>query len=328
MAAPTQSPLRSSNGVWERPVIFPLPLTTAGVQQPVLLLDGAWKMNPHPPAEFWSGRVNPASWKDVSVPGHTGTQGFIIEGDQEYAFHRTVAIPADFAGKRVLIRFEGVNCFARVWVDGNFVMSHYGGFTSWDCDITAFVEAGHSASLMVGVAHKPNEISPMNEGGIIRSVRLVAVPPDPLARLHIETDFDAGYRDAVLKVTAGVEFHQQRNARLRLSLFDPQRQPLPVSPNDIALDEAHPERTISIPVARPLKWDSEHPNLYVLQAGLMVDGEEVETVLKNVGFRKIVRDGNRLLVNGQEVKLRGVNRHDISPLTGRAVTPQLVEQDV
>jgi beta-galactosidase len=339
------SPLSSSNTIWPRSVVRPLPLTTAGVQQPILLLDGVWKMHPRPPAEFWTSKINPASWNDVPVPGHTGTQGYHIEGDQEYAFRRTIHIPADFSGKRVIIRFEGVNCFARVWVDGAYVMSHYGGFTSWDCDITAFVQPGHSAGLTVGVAHKPNEISPMNEGGMIRSVKLVALPPTPLARLHVETDFDAAYADATLKVTAGVEFEHGANsaygansapqrARVLLALVDPQGKAVPITPNAIDLDDQHPADaqhpavTISIPVAHPLKWDAEHPNLYVLQVSLLVGDEEVETVLKNVGFRKIVRDGNRLLVNGEEVKLRGVCRHDIYPLTGRAVTPALVEQDV
>ena len=53
----------------------------------------------------------------------------------------------------------------------------------------------------------------------------------------------------------------------------------------------------------------------------------METLSRQIGFRKIERVGNKLYVNGQEVKLRGVNRHDVHPKTGRAITPELVEQD-
>ena len=59
-----------------------------------------------------------------------------------FAYKKAVRIPTDFRGKRILVRFDGVYSYARVWANGKFVREHEGGFTSWDCDITDYVSPG------------------------------------------------------------------------------------------------------------------------------------------------------------------------------------------
>ncbi len=324
--AKTQS--TGANPVWPRPTLPPLPLTTAGVKKPVISLNGTWKLNAHPPSRFWSNLLDPASWADIQVPGCTTNRGFTIQEDQEYAYRTEIEIPSDWTGKRIWLRFDGVTGLARLWVNGEYVREHYGGFTSWYADITALVSPGQKARVTVGVTDKPREISPFNLGGIIRDVRLIALPQDHLTRLHIETDLDASYRDATLKVTAAVAFQQGDRAIVTLALKDPQGKAVSLRPGSIDLNRDQAEATIEIPVTAPAKWDAEHPNLYTLEASLAVGGATVETLSRQIGFRKIEKAGNKLYVNGQEVKLRGVNRHDIHPQTGRAITPELVEQDV
>ncbi len=315
------------NPVWPRPTLPPLPRTTVGVRSPVISLNGTWKINVRPPDRFWTDSIDPASWTDTDVPGYTVTQGLEIEENQEYAYRKRITIPSDFAGKRILLRLDGVTGLARLWVNGEYVREHYGGFTSWYADITDHVTPGQEAWLALGVTDKPREISVFNLGGIIRDVRLVALPQDRVTRLHVETELDAGYRDATLKVTAAVAFQQGDHATVTLALKDPQSKTVSLRPNVVNLTREQPEGTIEIPVTAPARWDAEHPNLYTLEASLAVGGATVETLSKAIGFRKIEKAGNKLYVNGQEVKLRGVNRHDIHPKTGRAINPELVEQD-
>ncbi len=87
-------------------------------------------------------------------------------------------------------------------------------------------------------------------------------------------------------------------------------------------------------VANPVLWDAEHPRLYRFELILYkldsISGtwEPLEKAEKKVGLRKLERKGNRLFVNHNEVKLRGVCRHEISPRNGRALTNELIEQDV
>ena len=76
-----------------------------------------------------------------------------------------------------------------------------------------------------------------------------------------------------------------------------------------------------------MKWDAEHPNLYTLEAELIVHKTVVEKLEKKFGFRKVERRGNKLYVNGDPVKLRGVCRHDTHPLGGRVTNPAQDEKD-
>ena len=82
---------------------------------------------------------------------------------------------------------------------------------------------------------------------------------------------------------------------------------------------------ILVRAARP--WDAEHPNLYALEVSVEVDGKVTETLERKIGFRSVRRAGNQLLVNGRPVKLRGVCRHSIHPIHGRAVPAEFDEMD-
>ncbi|MCK7524026.1 MAG: hypothetical protein MZV64_43560 [Ignavibacteriales bacterium] len=74
-------------------------------------------------------------------------------------------------------------------------------------------------------------------------------------------------------------------------------------------------------------WDAEHPNLHTLTLVLRAGDRRLETVVRRVGFREIEIAGTRLFVNGRPVKLRGVNRHEVHPLRGRSLTPELWRRD-
>lgn len=325
---PALSTTPPENKVWPRPVVLPKPVAITGVKQPVVSLSGTWKVNVDPPSEFWNNSADPASSADIRVPGQLQSQGIAARRGKEIAFKTKIAVPADFTGKRVFLRFEGVTGQTRVWVNGSHVRDHFGGFTAWNCDITEHVSSGKEAWLTLGVTDTTEGISTFNTGGILRDIKLIAVPQDYVTRFNIQTDFDRSYRDAVLKVWVAVDFHRNQNARLLLSLKDPQGKAVPLKPASIELSRAVSETISDIPIAAPIKWDAEHPNLYTLEGTLMEGDAALETVSRKIGFRKIERIGRRLLVNGKEVKLRGANHHDIYGPTGRSVTPDMSALDV
>jgi len=318
---------------WPRPQLVPLPRQVHGVAAPVVSLDGAWKFTLSPPPEFWSNNSDPAVWSDVSVPGELVLQGFAISRDVEYPYKRSVLIPSDFKGKRILLRFDGVYSYARVWVNGTFIREHHGGFTSWDCDITDQLTPGQAAWITVGVTDRADDISYASNyakhyvGGILRDVKLVALPSSHATRLEIGTTLDSAYRDATLELTAAVALRGARKASLELRLSDPDNHAVPLRPASLSFAATKTEAHLEIPVPSPKKWDAEHPNLYTLEATLRVDSVAVETLEKKIGFRQIEVRGNKLYVNGREVKLRGACRHDAHPLRGRSTTPELDEQD-
>jgi len=322
-------PLRATS----HPTITPVPAETPGLKEFILDLGGSWKFAVSPPARFWENDVDPSPWSEIKVPGEWATQGFVLGQDAERAYRRHVTIPRDFAGRRLVLRFDGVYSYARVWVNGTFVRDHNGGFTSWECDVTDLVKPGESAWITVGVTDMSDEISwgsnyaKHNIGGILQGVRLVALPEVHAQRFQVETGLDGAYKNGVLKVTATLRLRANEQAEVRLSLRDPAGNAMRISPDSMRLTAAEPETTLAIPVGAVQTWDAEHPRLYRLEAAVIQAGETLEVLRRDIGFRAVEVRGNKLLVNGRAVKLRGGCRHDVHPLLGRAVTADLDELD-
>ena len=330
---PTAREPGQPNEGWPRPVLVPLPKEVVGISHPVVDLGGTWKLTTTPSADFWTNDVDPTGWSDITVPGELTAQGIQFARDNEFAYKLLVGIPTEARGKKILLRFDGVYSYARVWVNGKFVRDHHGGFTSWDCDVTEYVTPGQTAWITVGVTDRADEISYASNyakhyiGGILRSVKLVLLPATYVSRWHVETDFDSSYRDARFKVMATAAFRNSHDVFLNLHLTDPEGNRVPLHPDSIAFSADRPELSIEIPVPSPMKWDAEHPNLYTLDAELMVGKSAVEKLEKKLGFRKVERRRNKLYVNGDAVKLHGLCRHDVHPLWGRMTSPEQDEKD-
>ncbi len=331
----------SDNSTW-RSVIVPVPDSVSGVSSHQISLNGDWKFTLTPPADFWQNSVDPSGWDDIVVPGEPWMQGFQIARDVEYPYKKTITIPADFANQTIFLQFDGVYTIGRVWVNGNFAGEHYGGFTTWQLDITPYVTPGQTAWITVGIMDVTDDISfasgyasryyssnfEHHIGGILRDVTLFAVPETHVTSLHYETDFDAGYNNADLTLSGSIQFNGTSQLGIDFTLTDPSGAVVPVAPNTISISDSAPDFSVTIPVTSPMKWDAEHPNLYTLTAQAKVGQTVTETITKKVGFREIKIDGLDFLVNGQPVKLRGGNRHSIHPIAGRAYVEDVVEQDV
>ncbi|MET9730113.1 glycoside hydrolase family 2 TIM barrel-domain containing protein [Streptomyces sp. NPDC006458] len=315
------------------PVVPPLPETVSGVAAPRIPLTSGWRWTSTPPASFWTSGTNISSWDAVSVPGEPALQGKTVPSNAECAYAVKVVIPADFANRRVMLRFDGVYSFARLWVNGTAVRTHDGGFTTWYADITSLVSPGREAVITLGVTDRPTSIAAQSAyakhiiGGILRDVTLVALPKAHLTRLHADTTFDASYTDATLTVTAAGALTGSQNGTVDLALTDPQGRAVALSPSRIRLTGSTPQNTAAISVKAPRKWDAEHPNLYTLTA-TYTSGNQTQTVRREIGFRQVKAEGNQLLVNGKPVHLLGVCHHSISPGEGRSAGPLLEEQAV
>jgi hypothetical protein len=310
----------------------PLPESVAGVSTPVVSLCGTWRFCQDPVPEFW---LHPESgaWAGIEVPGECAAQGFRVRQDVEFAYQREVPIPSDFRGKRILLRFDGAFNHARVWVNGVFIRDHFGGFTSWFCDLTPHVEPGTLARVVVGITDRRDDISNASEYakhstcGLLRPVFLVALPVVHLESLHQEVRFDSLFRDAVLSIRAELSGVPERKAAVLLRLTDPEGGDVILFPDRFRFGPGRVSAEALLPVSAPFQWTAENPRLYTLEARLVIGGETVETVKRTVGFREVRVTGNRLTVNGRQVLFRGVDRHDAHPLRGRSTTRELDETD-
>ncbi len=312
--------------------LVPVPASVAGVKQPVMNLAGEWRVNMEPPAEFWKTALD-SSWTKMNVPNEFATQGFSIVPNREYPCRRTIRIPADFANQRIFLRFEGVYSYARVWVNGIFVRDHFGGFTGWDCEITDHVKAGEDADLVVGVTDRSDDISQESYyakhliGGILRDVRLFAVPRDYLRSLAVTVGLDEKFQDGRIHLSAELSGGNVAAGRLEVKVTDEAGKTLALQPGTISFGANSASVNADIAVSAPKRWDGEHPNTYMLEVSLVMGNAVAQSVRRQIGFRTVKREGNELLVNGRPVKLRGVCRHSIHPIYGRAVPPEFDEMD-
>jgi beta-galactosidase len=302
-----------------------------GVRQCSISLNGEWLYSSVPKSDFWRD-TSTVGWKPIHVPGEPMMQGFSVKHDIEYAYRKSINIPADFSGKRIFLRFNGVYSQGRVWVNGNYVREHQGGFTSWECDVTPHVVPGGPATLVVGVTDRIDEISFASGyakhpiGGILRGVELLALPEVHVQELIALVRFDSSYTTATLTVQSTL--NQPTRATLEISLTDPSGRVLPLGKPTIVFPESQQKGSIDIRVDSPIHWDAEHPRLYTLQGALTSHGAMTEVISQSIGFRDVRVKGNKLFVNGKPVKLRGACRHDIHPLQGRSTTPEQDKLDV
>lgn len=310
-----------------RPVIQPLPAQVAGVEQPVRSLNGTWQYARTPPAGFWRRDAAADGWTDVPVPSNLAVLdidlvhadgGWLPKRNREIALRRVVSVPPEFAEQRILVRFDAAFGFARVWADGRLVRTHRGSFTPFYADLTDVVTPGQDVTLTVGLTAEVDFVEYTHARGFVGDVSLVALPPDHLARVQVETDFDERFEDATLRVHAAGIFHASDDAEVRLSLFDRDGVAVPLPPATLRLARGAPDASIDLPIAGPRHWTAEHPYLYTLRADLFTAGQFRQRVERRVGFREIELRGPDLLVNGKPVKLAGVNWHQGSPHVGIA----------
>nr|MBP8305003.1 DUF4981 domain-containing protein [Phycisphaerae bacterium] len=168
--------------------------------------------------------------------------------------------------------------------------------------------------------------------GIFRDVYLWSRPDLHIRDVEVRTDLDAEYRHADL--TVSVKVHNagwdEVQATIEGILLDADGGTV-VRPTLRALAPAgqEVEATTVVTVANPLKWSAETPALYRLLLSLKdADGRVLEVLPVNVGFREVeIRDGH-LLVNGRKVLFKGVNRHEIDPDRGQAITVEGMVQDI
>lgn len=326
------------------PTLCPPNLANPKVAACRVTLDGTWKFNPEPPAEFWKLASLPdgPGWSYIQVPGQWVMQGFDVPAGRAAGYVQSLAIPQDWAGQRVRMRFDAVYSHARVWVNGQFVGEHEGGFTPFELDITAAARPGEANMIALAVTSEStadtlacgSKYAFHSLGGILRKAYLFAVPPCHIASLHACTVFDEEYRDADLVIDYRLANEAEAPSgplELRVRLTDPEGHEVALEPGTqtietISAHGAYRGRLV-IPVSAPRKWDCEHPHLYQLRCDLRAPGRTLETARRRIGFRQVEVRGHQLWVNGRPVKLRGINRHEAHPLRGRSLEPGLWRKD-
>ncbi len=328
-------------------------LAEAGGDSPCVIdLNGTWNFryaeNPDTtPAGFHRVEYDASQWDEITVPGNWQLQGnydppvftnikYPFPADPPHApqvynptglYRKTVDIPGSWMSERVFIRFEGVQSGMCLWVNGYRAGHHEDGMLPAEFDITEYVKPGRNV-LAVEVIHWPDGAYLEDQdfwrlSGIYRDVFLYTTPKVRLHDIAVWPELDGDCRDAVLHITARTS-EATKGGRFRMTLKDARGKTILTRESELT-----PHIELAAPVAEPLKWSAESPNLYTLTAELLDrKGRATQAVSLKTGFRKVELRGGLLLVNGAPVKIKGINRHEFDSRTGRYVTRERMEEDV
>lgn len=254
---------------------------------------------------------------------------FYKDRNEVGSYRHTFDIPSNWDGREICITFDGVDSFFYLWVNGQYIGFSKDSRMPARFNITKFLKP--SGNIVAAEVYRNNDGSYLEDqdmwrlSGIFRDVYLSADPQKRITDFHVVTDLDNQYKDATLKIDAFVR--DAKGGTLIAKLFtdkNPKGNPITFS-QKIDGDRLQ----LSKEIANPLKWSAESPNLYTLVLELKdADGKTTDIRSADVGFREIEIKGNRFLVNGQPIKLRGVNRHEMEADTGHYVTKQQMYDDI
>jgi len=328
------------------PRLSPLPVSVSGATQVAVSLDGQWKFTTEAPDDM-TGPIDTSKWSAITVPGEWVMQGFNVPDNLAAGYFRTFDVPKSWKGCRVKLRFNAVYSDAVVYVNGKKAGSHLGGFTAFELDVTDLVTSDTPNTLSLSVKNESVADSLASGskyachplGGIPRSVSLFALPTVNISSLVVRTKFDKEYKDATLTVIAKISNESTIRAEggnLKLELREWGLGASPARGHLILSGGKYPalkpgetkEIEITTKIESPKPWTCETPNLYVLTCKLVKSGKVEETINQRFGFLDIEVKGAYILVNGRPIALRGTNRHEVYPLTGRSVPKEMYRKDI
>lgn len=255
-------------------------------------------------------------------------------------------VPKSMGGQRVLLHFGGVWASAEVWLNGNRLGRHDSGYTSFAFDVSKYIKAGQENTLAVRVrqvypGYETDTYDDWSFGGIFRDVTLESMPAKRwIDKVTVVTDFDKDFSDADLHVkTMVTDKHKPTLPGNYRSPGNPYQLHFQLADKDgknvvdtIIDVKAHTSTSRLLEtvfhISKPRQWTAETPYLYNLTVSLVDGGRETQVRRQHVGFREISTVGGVFRINGQAVKLRGVNRHDEWPTVGRATTRENWLKDI
>jgi beta-glucuronidase len=307
-------------------------------------LDGLWKFRIERAGDDASGWPSgfPAT-RLVAVPASFNEQFTDYETFNHMGvvwYEREFEVTADWLTRPVSFRFAAVNYAAEVFLNGQQIGSHVTGYTPFECPAGNALAAGINRLVVrVDCALSPDTVpqggfdkgaipglsSPFHPSvnfdffpysGILRPVTLCVKPETRIEALHLDTEIGNGSAQVRVRVCASGQA-----TRLRLTIEE--------TGEGAELPFAAEEMEASIAMKSPRLWGLWQPNLYHLRAELLDEqGAVIDSYRQRFGVRSVKVEGDRILLNGAPVYLKGFGRHEDAPVIGRGLAEAFNVRDM
>lgn len=315
-----------------------------------LLLSGTWqfKCAPNPasaPNDFQSPDRDLSGWGAIKVPSTMEVEGcgdpiyvnhpYVFPAKPPYVPHdknevgsfvKDVELPATWSGKRVFIHFGGVGSAMELWVNGKSVGYSEGNKSPVEFDLTQYLRAGKNR-VAVRV-YRWSDASYLEAqdfwrmSGIERDVYLYATPTTQIRDFHARPIVERNLKDANFELDVNIRRFTGAGqpGQVRYRLLDGDKV---MADGRTAVEAKDGEQVVrfTAPISNPRLWSAEHPELYKLVLTLEgADGQDAQSIIQQIGFRRVEVRNARYLINGRAVKIKGVNVHEFNQDTGRVVS--------
>lgn len=322
-------------------VLFMLYGMSMFAQRQDILLNNDWNFR-------FSHQVQKGTEVRVDLP-HTWNAQDALSGKIDYKrgignYEKNLFIRPEWKGKRLFIRFEGVNNIADVFINRRHIGEHRGGYGAFIFEITGKVEYGKENSILVRVNNGEQlDIMPLVGdfnfyGGIYRDVHLLITDETCISPLDYASPGVRLIQDSVshryAKVRATVDLSNgssgNQEVELNVRLLDGQRVVKEGTKNVNLSGNEVMQQELTFEIDQPHLWNGrQDPFLYQAEVTLFRNGQMVDRVTQPLGLRFYRIDPDKgFFLNGKHLPLQGVCRHQDRSEVGNALRPQHHEEDV
>ena len=294
----------------------------------------------------YSAKFDDSAWQEVQVPHDwVTTLPYAKEASHSHGYktvgykypetsigwyRKTINIPANDLGKRLMLRFDGIFRNARVWFNGFYMGTEPSGYATQIYDITPYIKYGEDNLICVRADATLEEGWFYEGAGIYRDVWLeksaeVSVAP---FGIFVYAELKAPFSEAKLKIETEVS-----NSSLKPQLCEVTQRLLDADGKEIARSAAttlglKSKETVttkqSISITRPHLWSTTDPYLYKVETTISQNGKIVDVYTTTTGIRDIAFSSEQgFLLNGKPLKLKGVNMHQDHAGVGTAIPDAL-----
>lgn len=318
------------------------------------------------PANITDPSVSTDSWKDINVPGNWEVQGYGVaiytnhgyefkprnpqppvlpEANPVGVYRRDIEIPADWMERDIYLNLDGAKSGVYVYINGKEVGYNEDSKNTAEFKINDYIKPGKNTLTLKIFRWSTGSYLECQDfwriSGIERDVYLWSQPKTALKDFKVVSTLDDSYKNGIFCLNMDIKNTSKNTENLQISyeLLKNKNTVVATAQKNI-LAEAGKVNTINFETSLQNvdTWTSEHPNLYKLLMTISHNGKVIEVVPFNVGFRRIeIKPIEQLagngqpytvfMVNGQPIKLKGVNIHEHSDQTGHYVTEEQMRTD-
>ena len=247
---------------------------------------------------------------------------------------RKLTIPQEYKGKRAILVFDGVMARYELYVNGEKVTEHRGGYSRSFVDITQYLSEGENTLVMMVDSTENPDIPPfgytidyMCFGGIYRDVNLYLAEDIWIENLLVRYELNGN--EAILYPelqtgNAGGAF----DGKVTVKLSAPDGSMVKTYSQTVSFAAGHGKAVMEkVNVGEITRWDMDNPCLYTVQVSVEKDGTVQDDKSARIGFRTVECRPDGFFLNGKKHKLMGLNRHQSYPYIGYAAPARVQKKD-